>query len=220
LGKDKKQTSGVDDTTAGRQQQIWNSANATAQHGLAPVNGAVNTALGNYQNTAAAGNLGIGALSGNRADVNQLMSPYQQQVIDQVNNQYGRGFAHMTNNINAAASSAGAFGGNRAAVAQGEGASDLANQQALQIAGITQQGYGQAMNQANSLANLGMGANGQAAGIGQYLTNQAQQANSFGTNTMEQAYGVAGNHGTQQVQPGNLWGDILGGASTAASFLP
>jgi hypothetical protein len=213
VGKSKTQTQGVDNVTSGRQQDVWNAANAYSAQPLAPVNGAVNSALGNYQGAASAGNLGIGALSGNTRDVSQLMSPYQQQVIDQVNNQYGRGAAHITNSVNANAGAAGAFGGNRAAVAQGEGLSDLANQQALQVAGITQQGYGQAMNQAGQLANLGMGANGAAANIGQYLTQQGQAAQAHPFDALAQ-------HGTTQTQSGNLFGDILGGAAAVKSFIP
>lgn len=218
MGKSKTQSSGVDNTTSGRQDQVWGSANALANQQLAPVNGAVGQALGNYQGVAHAGNLGIGALSGNPADVQQLMSPYQQQVIDQVNNQYGRGAAHITNSVNANAAAAGAFGGDRAAIAQGQGLSDLANQQALQVAGITNQGYGQAMNQAGQLANLGMGANGAAANIGQYLTQQGQAAQAHSFNTMQQAYGTAGNHGQTQTQSGSLLGDIAGIGSTVAGM--
>ena len=220
MGKSKTQTQGVDNVTAGRQHAVFAAGQALAAQPLAPVNGAVNSALGNYQGAATAGNLGLGALSGNQADVSQLMSPFQQNVIDQVNAQYGRGAANITNSINANAAAAGAFGGNRAAVAQGQGLSDLANQQALQVAGITNQGYGQAMNQASQLANLGMSANGNAAGIGQYLTQQAQAAQAHPFDTLAQAANAAGQHGTTQTQGGNLFGDILGGAAAVKSFIP
>lgn len=94
-------------------------------------------------------------LSGNSSG-SQYMNPYQQQVIDANNAQWQRTNAQTMNQVADAATRAGAFGGSRAAIAQGTAlaANNLAQQQ--QTANLLQQGYQDATGRALQAANLGM----------------------------------------------------------------
>lgn len=219
MGKSKTQTQGVDNVTAGRQHDVFAAGQALAGQQLAPVNGAVNSALSNYQNAATQGNLGLSALGGNTAAVQQLTNPYTQQVIDQSNAQFGKTANQAQNSIAARAAAAGAFGGDRAAVSQGVALGNLGIGQNQLDANLNLQGYQQAMGQAGQLAQLGLGANGNAANIGQYLTQQGQAAQSHNFDVLQSANSSLQPHGQTQTQGGNLFGDILGGASTVAGLV-
>lgn len=96
-------------------------------------------------------------LSG-QSNGSQYMNPYQQQVIDANNAQWQRTNQQTMNAVNDAATRARAFGGSRAAIAQGTAlaANNLAQQQ--QTAGLLQSGFQDATQRAMQAANLGMGA--------------------------------------------------------------
>lgn len=138
---------------------------------LQPVPGmdpASQAAMQNYQGYANAGNLGLGALSGDANALGSFINPYNQHVIDQVTGQYGR-LADMTRtNISDAATKAGAFGGSRQGVAEGVALGELGRGMGQQVAGLQYQGFNDAMGRAGSLANMGLGANSQLASLGDY----------------------------------------------------
>jgi hypothetical protein len=125
-------------------------------------------AMRNYQGMASAGNLGLGALSGDPNSVSQMMNPYQSNVLDMVSGRYGD-LANMTRmNVNDAATRAGAFGGSRHGVAEGVALGELSKGMGQQMAGLQYQGFNDAMGRAQGLANLGLGANGQLGQMGDY----------------------------------------------------
>lgn len=88
----------------------------------------------------------------------QFMNPYQQQVIDRMNEQFGVQNQMTTNMLNDQATRAGAFGGSRHGVAQGVALGENARNQGMQIAGLLNQGFEGAGERAMAAANLGMTA--------------------------------------------------------------
>ncbi len=90
-----------------------------------------------------------------------FQNPYQEQVIDRVNADYGRQ-ANMTSmGIRDNATRAGAFGGSRAAITEGAALGELGRGQADTIAGIRQAGYTDAANRAaaDSASRIGVANN-------------------------------------------------------------
>ena len=139
---------------------------------VAPVNdqqntgiGAVNSASGvqNPYNAVAGGLAGASSASidpttVNAADISQYESPYQNDVINateaEINNQNAQQAASLTgNNI-----SSGAFGGDRAGVAQAAlaGQQDIASNATL--ANLNNQNFSQALGEANTQQSVGLGA--------------------------------------------------------------
>jgi hypothetical protein len=90
--------------------------------------------------------------------VNSYYSPFQSDVIHSTEAQMQNMNQQQQQQVQGNAISAGAFGGDREAVAQGE----LANQQALAngqvLAGLENQGYNTALGEFNTQAQLGVGA--------------------------------------------------------------
>jgi hypothetical protein len=140
----------------------------------------------------AQGGLGIGMDAMNRglgmqwgADAaQQYMNPYQSQVMDQWNQQFGDMRQNTLNDVNQQAMQSGAFGGSRHGVAEGQALADLGKQQSMQQAQMLQQGYGDAYNQfSNDRGALMQGGQGMAnLGFsgGQGLQGLAQQQMQFG----------------------------------------
>ena len=103
-----------------------------------------------YGQAAQAGQMGLAALTGQPGAVNSLMNPYSETL-----NPYWDVLRGKTlNAIGDQASLAGAFGGSRQGVAEGQGLADIANAQAGQRYGE----FNSAMARAAQLANLGFGA--------------------------------------------------------------
>ena len=149
----------------------------------------------------AAGGLGIGMDAMQRglgmnfanADMSAYMNPYQQQVIDQYNRQFGDMRQATMGNINDQATQARAFGGSRQGVATGQALADLGKTQAMQTAQLYQQGFGDAANRweadrqmqmqgGQAMTNLGMAGLYGQQGLtdarlrgGDYLRNAQQQ---------------------------------------------
>jgi hypothetical protein len=121
-----------------------------------------------YAGGIGAGNLGLGALSGDQAALAQLWNPYQQNVLDQVSGQFGDLSSRAANAINQQATQAGAFGGSRHGVASGIAQGEVAKGLGQQMAGLQYQGFNDAMGRAQGLANFGMGSAGQLAGLSDY----------------------------------------------------
>lgn len=209
-------TTGPDSQTQEYINKIMQSAQQQASAG-APGANPLTTGAGNYYGSAqTAGNLGLGALSGDPASVSQLMSPYQQQVIDANNTGWQRTNANSVNQVNDAATRTGAWGGSRAAIAQGTALSQNNQAQQQQTASLLNGGYTQAMGQATSLANLGMGGAQGAASLGDYLRNiqMQQQPGAYQSQVLKGALSGLPTGTTQtQTQSGN-WLSGLGGLLT------
>jgi hypothetical protein len=157
------QNSSVDTNTRNQLGGIQQAFDAAGQAGPSPLaTGAAGYGTGAQQ----AGNLGLGALSGDSASMAKLMNPFQSQVIDANNAQWQRVNQQTSNQVSDAATRAGAFGGSRQGVATGValGANNLAQQQ--QTAGLLQSGYNNAVGQAGQLAGLGFQGAGLNANLG------------------------------------------------------
>lgn len=173
------QSSGLTGPSAGMQNDIYSAAR-NAANGFTTVgpNAATTDALGMFRNFAQMGGNGLAALSGDPAAMAKLMNPYQQQVIDASNREFGHTLDAVRNNVNDAATQAGAFGGSRHGVAEGVALGEAGRAHDAEIANLLQSGYNNAQGVAGSLANLGFGAGSQMSGIGEYLRGIEQdQAN-------------------------------------------
>jgi len=139
---------------------------------------------------------------------NQFYSPYTRDVADTTFANMMESASQQRSGLKSGAIQAGAFGGDRAGIAQGE----MARQQQLGLgqtmSGIYNQGYGQAMQLAGQqaqnygamgqqLAGLGVGAQGSvlqgaqaqlAAGAQQQATDQAQLQAAYEQWMQRQAY--------------------------------
>lgn len=157
------QNQSVDTNT---RQQLGGIQQAYSQAGLEGPSPLLTNAAGYGTAAQTAGNLGLGALSGDPTQMARLMNPYQQQVIDANNAQWQRTNLQTQNQVNDAATRAGAFGGSRQNVATGTAlaANNLAQQG--QTAGLLQSGYNNAVNQAGQLAGLGFQGAGLNANLG------------------------------------------------------
>lgn len=176
-------TQALDPATQRMQQDIYNKARQVAGQKysgysgpqVAQANPATLAALSQYGQVGGLAGLGGRALGGDASAFAQFQNPYQQNVIDQVGNQYDqlRSQAHL--DANEQATRAGAFGGSRHAIMEGARLGQLDQGQAATIAQLQQQGFNDAQSRALSAANLGMGALGQQAGLADYLRQIQQQ---------------------------------------------
>jgi len=176
-------TQQLDPATKAMQQRVYNKAQEVAGQGyagyqgptVAQANPYITGAAQQYQQLGGLAGLGGRALAGDQDAFAQFMNPYQQNVIDATGRQYDqlRSQAHL--NANDAATQARAFGGTRQAVTEGAALGQLDQGQAQTTAQLLQQGFGDAQQRALQAANLGMGALGQQAQLGDYLRQLQQQ---------------------------------------------
>jgi hypothetical protein len=161
-------------------------AQGAAYGAQAPKYGEMGSAMG--QAAARAGDL-YAQQATNPSSIQAYMNPYIQQALAPQLSMLNQQQQIDAQRINAGAAGQGAFGGNRATLAQGLSAQnyDLARQQAIG------QGYTQAFNQAQQAQQFGanLGLQGQGVGI------QGQQAGLAGLQTAMQGsqvglQGVAG----------------------------
>ena len=226
------------------------SANRLGIAGVDPNSGAANDIY-----KQAGGGLGIGmdamqrglGMQWNADSAQQYMNPYQSQVMDQWNQQFGDMRQATMNDINNQATQSGAFGGSRHGVAEGQALGDLGKQQSLQQAQMLQSGFGDAYNQFSNernaamqggqgMANLGFGGAQGMMGYGQQQQQVAQarfnaqhedelrrqgwsqqQLDALNRTMSVSPYSQSGSQTTKT--PGNLFGDILGAGLGVASFL-
>lgn len=177
-----KQTgsSGVNTQTQDWLQQIWNAANQAGQSGPSPL---ITGATGFYGNAQQGGQQGLAALNGDPQAAQRFMNPYQQQVIQAAQQQFGVNDQQALNAVKDEATRAGAFGGTRQGVAEGTALAQQTRDQNQQIAGLLSGGFNDAMNRAAQSAGYGFagaGANAQLGlqGVGnfnQWLLNQLRQ---------------------------------------------
>lgn len=195
----------VDTQTRDYMSEIQNAARNAGLAGPSPlVTGAADYNTGLQK----AGGLGLDALSGNTAATQQLMNPYQQQVIDANNAQWQHVNQQTQNQINDRATRAGAFGGSRQGVATGTALAANNQSQQGQTAGLLQGGFSDAMNRASQLASGGYAGAQSNANLGLGGVGNAQQ---WLLQMLNQGYrGPTG--GTSG---GSKW---TGGVSTEGSF--
>lgn len=232
---------------AGQLNPYLQQSRALTQNGaLGALQGQVNAGLGAQgqvnafgQNAAQTGfNAATGALNG-APDASQFFNPFQSQVLDATRQQFGQVRDATNRNISDRATAAGAFGGSREAVTRGAALADIARNETSQLAGLTAQGYTDAMNRAmqqqqfqsqagQSLFNQGLGALGQQAGYGQQALGQQVGLYGQGLNNLGQA-GMQGSNslfssglGAGQYLAGQGQqnaGTLYGGANNAGQFL-
>lgn len=169
-----------------------------------------------------AGQLGLKALTGDASAFGNFMNPYQSNVLDTIRNQYGLLNSQAQQGINDAATRAGAFGGSRQAVASGVASGDIARGLGEQISGLQYQGFNDAMNRAYNTANLGFGAIGPSAALGQYAQGLTDP-NLRGLTLLGRGFGgVPYGTSTTMTQPinQNPWGGVVGGATAGSAFGP
>ena len=109
--------------------------------------------LGGVDEGLAAGRAGLGALMGTGAafDPNMayaFMNPYEDEVVEQAMRDIDRGSQATRQQLGARAAAAGAFGGSRQAVAEGELNRALAEQKARTASQLRASGFQQAQAQA------------------------------------------------------------------------
>lgn len=164
-------------TNSGANGLDWEAAGAASKAMYSPQ--ANNSVI---QNTAQSGLTGSQAITpGQGQNLTNLMNPYTQGVINsslnQINNQEGID----SNNLSASATQAtGAFGGDRAAIAQAQLAKnyDLNKQQT--ISGLLSQNYGQAQNEYNTQQNQRLQQQGTLGSLLNGATGLQNQANQIG----------------------------------------
>ncbi len=180
-GKGKnKGTSAIDNSSQQYIQRVRQAAMGAGMAGPSPLLTGASQYNSGLMN---AGNLGMGALSGNQADASQLMNPYQQQVVDAMNKQWDQAGQMGQNAVADRATQAGAFGGTRQGVAQGVAQAQNDMNRNSQIGSLLYGGFNDAMNRAGTLAGYGLaGSNNNAnlgfAGVGnpqQWLMQMLQQ---------------------------------------------
>ena len=132
--------------------------------------------------TAALGQLG-GVGTGAAAfqqDVQQFMSPYQQQVIDASLAEFDRNKAIQEQSIRDQQAALGALGSGRAGVQLAEFGTGAARERALLQAGLLQQGFGQAAAQRQQDIQNRMGLAAATQGLGAFQSGLAGQQAQFG----------------------------------------
>ena len=175
-GHKQTQTYRPDASTQAMQDATYGAAQKAASgYSVAGPDQNTLAALGLFGNLAGYGNTGAAALAGDQTATNSLMNPYLNDVVGGVNAQYGQDQQAVRKNINDAATQAGAFGGDRAALEQGAAQAQLGLGHQQQIADLLHGGYNEMLARAAGLANLGMGAAGAQFQGGDYLRNIAQE---------------------------------------------
>ena len=115
--------------------------------------------------TARAAMTPIGTVAG--SNLNQYMNPYTQNVIGGLQQEAARGMQIGANQLGAQATQAGAFGGSRHGIAQGQMMGDIMRGLNQQTGQLLQSGYQNAQSQAqadiqNRLAQANLGLQGAA----------------------------------------------------------
>jgi hypothetical protein len=125
------------------------------------------------------GGIGTGATAFQQ-DVQQFMSPYQQQVIDASLAEFDRNKAIQEQSIRDQQTALGALGSGRAGVQLAEFGTGAARERALLQAGLLQQGFGQAAAQRQQDIQNRMGLAQATQGLGAFQSGLAGQQAQFG----------------------------------------
>lgn len=193
---------------AAQQPQVTFNVNNAAASGLQNAMGATTNLMNSPINQGAYSNAatrGLGQSMGTTAnimsgplDVDQFNNPYQQQVVDNVQQDIERQRQLAMNNLGAQAQAAGAYGGSRHGVSEGVTNAEYGRMAANALAPLRMQGYntavsnamadrsarlgaaGQQGNLANSLLGNVFNARNQQMGAAGQLSNMANQAFNTG----------------------------------------
>jgi len=147
-----KSKQGVSKATNSRISEIYGAGQAAG--GAIPQ--PILQAQGTFGGAQAAGQRGLDAMSGNADAAQQFMNPYQSQVMDQMTKQFGVQNQMTANQMDDAATRAGAFGGSRHGVATGVALGENARNQGMLTANMLNQGFEGAMGRAGQVAGMGM----------------------------------------------------------------
>lgn len=189
---------GVDAPSADYTHKIWNAAQAAGAAGPSPL---VTGASGYNTGLMNAGQTGTAALGGDAAATQQLMNPYQQQVINATNQQWDQNDQNTMNAVADRATKANAFGGSRYGVATGTALAQNNMNRNQAVSGLLYGGYGDAMNRAGQLAGMGYAGSQSNANLGmggvgspdQWMVNQLK--NGWTGPTGQTSSGTATNAG-------------------------
>jgi hypothetical protein len=125
------------------------------------------------------GGIGTGATAFQQ-DVQQFMSPYQQQVIDASLAEFDRNKQIQEQSIRDQQAALGALGSGRAGVQLAEFGTGAARERALLQAGLLQQGFGQAAAQRQQDIQNRMGLAAATQGLGAFQSGLAGQQAQLG----------------------------------------
>jgi hypothetical protein len=172
--------------TMGQANQLTNAQGANAAGGF--FGGALDQAQG-----------GLAALGGDAAAAQRLMNPFQEQVVDAINRDWGQTNQMTQRSVDDAAQGASAFGGSRHGVATGTALAQNNMAQQNQLAALRAGGFEDAMGRAGQLANFGFGAASGAMDV------DRQRLDMSPLGIMK--YGLAGTpFGTTQKGKSSQWG--------------
>jgi hypothetical protein len=206
-------TNTLDGPTQAMQGQVYGAAGAAANtRGIGPDAGTLDAMKG-YGAAADFGNQGLLALSGDATAMKNFQTPGQQAMLDQMDLNANQAGQAATNATNMDATRAGAFGGDRAAIAQGTAQAGVNTANMQQKNAYTYQNNQDAVGRAMAAANLGFGANQARMQGGQYL-QALNQANDPATRKLAMLkMGLMGTpYGTTQTNTTETpWGSIIGG---------
>ena len=140
-------------------------------------------------------------------DFQQFMDPFTEEVIAATQADIARQGAMQQNQLGASAVGAGAFGGSRQGIAQGEIARNVMDQQARTGAQLRSQGFAQAQNLAQQAAQQQLkqaqltGQLGQTvAGLGTQTAALGQLGQQMGVQDINTLLGIGGLHQGQAQQ--------------------
>ena len=125
------------------------------------------------------GGIGTGATAFQQ-DIQQFMSPYQQQVIDASLAEFDRNKQIQEQSIRDQQAALGALGSGRAGVQLAEFGTGAARERALLQAGLLQQGFGQAAAQRQQDIQNRMGLAAATQGLGAFQSGLAGQQAQLG----------------------------------------
>lgn len=128
-----------------------------------------------------AGGLGYNSAAGAQMYAN----PFQNQVIQGLQNDAQRGMNMVSNQLGAAATRAGAFGGSRHGIAEGQALGDIQSQLNNQVGNLRYQGYQNAMNQSLQDQQMRLQAASQLGNLSNLGFGMGQEANK---QLMQQGY--------------------------------
>ena len=128
-----------------------------------------------FMRASAANQMALNTYADPSARAMQMMNPYQQNVIDTTLRDVGNAALMGQNQLDAQATSAGAFGGSRHGIAQAEALKGYQQQALDKVGALRQQGYNTSMANAFNAASGLQNAGQQAFNMGQAL-NQNQMS--------------------------------------------
>lgn len=181
------------------------AAPSNPQNVTSPVGSNVSQTSANLFNQAAAG-----------PNIGQFMNPYTSMVTGNALQDLNRQRQMATNDIGAAATRAGAFGGSRHGVAEALTNQDFAQQGANMFGNLQQQGFNTALNAAQNQQNIQSGLAGQGFGFGQSIQNQQWQQGEA-ARALNQALidAAKGQYGGFTGSPANSLATLLSGITGA-----